>query len=288
MFSCRAKAVAIAILAAAIACSSSPRAGEYEASTAPDGRYLLRVYPKFFYTSAYFDDAGRARNLPDVSGLLYFELPVQVMYGITGSLSIGAIVPFGWTYQEEETRSDPVNRVAVREFWLTLQHKWLTFPFVSSSSLRVKVPLMEKKDWEDGLHIGDGQVDIFPAYHFDYFNQTHYWYVQFGAGYKFRMKKGGYKPCDEIRFYGQGGYELFPDLRMRFYLLADLVKFSNGDFPEVDREVFEHDGNLHSFGYGVSLWPRPTFRVELTTLGDWSGTNQYRGIRWEIGITKIL
>jgi hypothetical protein len=289
MFSCRTRAAAAIVFAAAsFLCASSPRAGEFEASTAPDGRYVLRVYPRFFFTSAYFDAGGRARNLPDVSGLLYFELPVQVMYGITGSLSIGAIVPFGWTYQEEETRSDAMNRVTVREAWFVLQHKWLTFPFVSSSSVRVKVPLAEKKEWENGLHIGDGQVDIFPAYHFDYFNQMHYWYVQLSAGYKFRLKKGDYKPCDEIRLYGQGGYELFPDLRMRFYLLADLVKFSNGDFPGDDLEVFEYDGNLHSFGYGVSLWPRPDFRVELTTLGDWSGTNQYRGIRWEIGFTKIL
>jgi hypothetical protein len=278
-------AVIVALLSAAASCAC---AGEFEASTAPDGRYLLRIYPKFFFASAYFSDDGRAHNLPGVSGLLYFELPVQVQYGVTGSLSIGAIVPFGWTYREQEALAGSDNRVAVRELWLSVQHKWLTFPFISSSSLRIKVPLANKKDWEDGLHIGDGQVDIYPVYHFDYFNQAHYWYVQFAAGYKYRFKKGSYKPLDETRFYGQGGYELFPDLRMRFYLLADLTRFANGAFPEGDRKVFEQDGSLHSFGYGVSLWPRPTFRVELTTAGDWSGTNQYRGVRWEIGITKIL
>lgn len=285
---CLRNACAAATFAVMLAIPLASHAGEYEASTAPDGQYLLRVYPKFYYTSAYFGDDGRARNLPDVSGLLYFELPVQVQYGITGSLSIGAIVPFGWTYEEEESRPEAVNRVAVREFWLTAQHKWLTFPFVSSSSVRVKVPLADKKDWEDGLHIGDGQVDIFPVYHFDYYNQRHFWYVQFAAGYKFRLKKGSYKPCDETRFYCQGGYELFPDLRMRFFLLADLVRYSNGEFPGDEVKVFERDGALHSYGYGVSLWPRPNFRVELTTLGDWSGSNQYRGIRWEIGITRIL
>ena len=268
--------------------AATARAGEFEASTAPDGRFLLRVYPKFYYASAYFNEDGRAHNLPDVSGLLYFELPVQVQYGVTGSLSVGMIVPLGWTYLEENDRPGALDRVAVREVWLTLQHKWLTFPFVSSSCLQVKLPVSDKKDWEDGLRIGDGQIDIFPAYHFDYFNRTQYWYVQLTAGYKFRLKEGDWKPNDEIRLYGQGGYELFPDIRMRFYLLADLVKFRNGEFPEGERTFFERDGDLHSFGYGVSLWPRPTFRVELTTLGDWSGVNQYRGIRWEIGFTKIL
>lgn len=288
MSSCRAAVVAGFVIVQLLAFLSSPRAGEFEASTAPDGRYLLRVYPKFYYTSAYFSADGRAHNLPDVSGLLYFELPVQVQYGVTGSFSVGMIAPLGWTYREEEGRPDALNRVAVRELWLTLQHRWLTFPFVSSSFLQVKVPIVGKKDWEDGLRIGDGQVDIFPAYHFDYYSRSHYWYIQFTAGYKYRFKKGDYKPSDETRLYARAGYELFPDLRMRFYLLADLVKFSNGKFPEADPKFFERDGNLHSFGYGVSLWPRPTFRVELTTLGEWSGTNQYRGIRWEIGFTKIL
>ena len=279
---------AIAILAAVLAFASFAHAGEFEASTAPDGRYLLRIYPKFFYTSAYFSPEGKAHNLDKVTGLLYFELPVQVQYGVTRSLSIGAIVPIGWTYEEEENRPDAFNRVTVREVWLTVQHKWITFPFISSSSLRVKIPLADKKDWEDGLRIGDGQVDVYPVYHFDYFNQRHYWYVQVAVGYKYRFKKGDYKPLDELRFYGQGGYELFPDLRMRFYLLADLTRFSNGDVPAGSPKFFERDGDLHSFGYGISLWPRPSFRVELTTLGDWSGTNQYRGVRWEIGFTKIL
>lgn len=276
----------IALISLTLAVVAS--AGEFEASTAPDGRYLLRIYPRVMYTSAYFSDDGRAHNLPGVTGLLYLEIPVQVQYGLTGALSIGAMVPFGWTYEEEEGRVHAVSRLAVREVWLTIQHRWLTFPFVSSSSLRIKVPLLDKREWEDGLHIGDGQIDVYPAYHFDYANQAHYWYVQLAAGYKYRMNKGSYKPLDEFRLNGQGGYELFPDLRMRFYLLADLTSFSNGKFPAGDRAVFEREGNLHSFGYGVSLWPRPTFRVELTTQGDWSGTNQYRGIRWEIGFVKIL
>jgi hypothetical protein len=284
----RGSRAAIAIIAAVLACATFARAGEFEASSAPDGRYLLRIYPKFFFTSAYFTPEGKAHNLEEVTGLLYFELPVQVQYGVTRSLSIGAIVPVGWTYEEEGNRPNSFNRVTVREVWLTVQHKWITFPFISSSSLRIKIPLAYKKDWEDGLRIGDGQVDIYPMYHFDYFNQRHYWYVQAAVGYKYRVKTESRKPLDELRFYGQGGYELFPDLRMRFYLIADLTRFSNGWFPPASTKFFERDGSLHSFGYGVSLWPRPSFRVELTTIGDWSGTNQYRGVRWEIGFTKIL
>lgn len=263
-------------------------AREFEASVAPDGRFLVKMYPKFFFTSAYFSDEGRACNLPGVTGLLYFELPLQVQYGLTGSLSIGAVLPVGWVYQEEELREDPLMRLHVRELWLTIQHRWLTFPFVSSSSVRIKVPLADKKDWEDGLRIGDGQVDVFPIYHFDYFSESMFWYVEFSIGYKYRLKSDDYKPLDELRFHARGGYELFQDLQMRFYLFADLTKFSNGEYPRQDRKFFQHDGTLHSFGYGVSLWPRPEFRVELTTGGDWSGSNQYRGIRWTIGVSRIF
>lgn len=277
---------AAALLTACIPAGLHAR--EFEASVAPEDRFLFKVYPKFFFTSAYFADDGRAYNLPGVTGLLYFELPLQVQYGITGSLSVGAILPIGWTYQEEEEREDPLSRLTVRECWLTIQHRWLTFPFVSSSSVRIKVPLADKKEWEDGLRIGDGQVDIFPIYHFDYFSTSMYWFVQFSLGYKYRFKKGDYKPLDELRFYARGGYELFPELRMRFYLYADLTEFSNGEYPAHDRKFFQHDGALHTFGYGVSLWPRPTFRVEMTTGGNWSGRNQYRGIRWIIGVTKIF
>ena len=179
-------------------CLFIPAAGamEYEASTAPDGKYVLKVFPKFYFTSAYFDDTGKARNLPDVTGLLYFELPIQVQYGVTGSLSLGAVLPIGISYMEEESRDDPRIKFGVREVWLTAQHRWLSCPVVSSFSLRLKMPLMDKAEWEDGLRIGDGQVDILPIYHFDYFNKSHFWYVQFSACYKYRFKKGNVKPLD--------------------------------------------------------------------------------------------
>jgi hypothetical protein len=264
------------------------RAMEFEASTAPAGQYLLKIYPNFYFTSAYFNDDGRARNLPDVTGLLYFEMPVNVQYGITGSFSVGAILPIGWTYQEMEERDDPISRLAVREFWVTLQHRWLTMPFISSSSLRVKFPLAEKEAWEDGLRIGDGQIDIFPAYYFEYLNGSHYWFINMSIGYKYRFKTSEYKPLDELKFYARGGYELFADLKMRFFLYADLTNFMNGEYHGDDLRFFEHNGCLHAYGYGISLWPRPTIRVEFVTGGDWSGRNQYRGIRWLIGITKVI
>jgi hypothetical protein len=264
------------------------RALEFEASTAPDGQYLLKVYPNFYFTSAYFNDDGKAMNLPDVTGLLYFELPVYVQYGVTGSFSVGAILPIGWTYQETEEREDPNSRLAVRELWLTLQHRWITKPFVSSSSIRIKLPLADKEEWEDGLRIGDGQVDILPAYHFEYLSPSHYWFINMSIGYKYRFKTSEYKPLDELKFYVRGGYELFADLKMRFFLYADMTRFMNGEYHGDDLQFFEHDGCLHSYGYGISLWPRPTFRVEFVTGGDWSGRNQYRGIRWLIGVTKVI
>lgn len=278
----------VPLLAAAAAPPSPAAATQFEASLAPRGRYVLKVYPTFFFTSAFFSDDGKARHLPGVTGLLYFELPVQVQYGVTGSLSVGAVLPVGWSYQEEDLRPDPVNNMTVRDFWITVQHRWLTFPFVSSSSLRVKIPVADKKEWEDGLRVGDGQVDLYPAYHFDYFDEKRYWYLSGSIGYNYRFKSGGTKPFDELSVYAQGGYELFPDLRMRFYLYADLTDFRNGEFNGGSLRFFEHEGSLHHFGYGVSLWPRPTLRLELATGGDWSGTNQYRGIRWTAGVTKIL
>ena len=276
--------VAIIIMVA----PANVRATEFEASTAPDGQYLLKIYPNFYFTSAYFSNEGKAMNLPGVTGLLYFELPIQIQYGVTGSFSVGAILPIGWSYQEEEDREDPVSNLAIREFWLTLQHRWITMPFVSSSSIRVKIPLADKAEWEDGLRIGDGQVDILPAYHFDYLSSTYYWFINLSIGYKYRFKTNDYKPLDELMFYSRGGYELFADLKMRFFIYADLTKFMNGEFHGDDLKFFEHDGSLHAFGYGISLWPRPTIRVEFVTGGDWSGRNQYRGIRWLIGITKVI
>jgi hypothetical protein len=261
---------------------------EFEASTAPDNRYVIKVYPHFFYTSAYFTGEGKASNLDETSGLLHFRVPANIQYGITGAFSIGGVVPIDWTYREEDDSPETVDRLTIHELWVTMQYRCLTCPFIVAASLRTKIPLAGKEPWEDGLRIGDDQIDLFPVAHFDYFSSTHYWYVQLASGYKYRFKKGEVKPHDEFRFYLRGGYELFPDLRMRFYLYADLTQFINGEYPEEDLKFYEKDGDLHTFGYGVSLWPRPTFRVDITTGGDWSGTNRYRGMHWIIGFTKIL
>lgn len=266
------------------------QAGEFDASVAPDGRYLLRLNPKIYFTSAYFSDDGKPANLDTVTGLLYFEVPVHVQYGLSGALSVGVIVPLGWTYQEirSDIRPDPIHRLAIRELWLTVQHRWLTLPFISSSSLRIKIPLSKKKDWEDGLRIGDGQVDVYAIYYFDYFSKTRYWYTELMIGYKYRFKTGKIKPLDELNFKSQLGYELIPDLQVRFFLYADLTEFQNGKFEEDTLEFFEQEGRLRSFGYGLSLWPRPSLRLEMATGGDWFGRNQYRGMRWMVGITKII
>ena len=206
----------------------------------------------------------------------------------SGSFSVGTIVPLGWTYEEEEGRTESRDRFAVREIWFTLKYRWLTLPLIASSAVRVKVPISDKEPWEDGLRIGDGQVDLFPICHWDYFDKTRYWYVQLSAGYNYRFKNGDIKPFDELVFSGRAGYELFPDLRMRFHLCTDLTRFMNGDYPDQNRKFYEKEGDLHTFGYGISLWPRPTFRLEITTSGDWSGTNRYRGMTWGIGFTKIF
>ena len=127
-------------------------AGEFDASVVPEGRYLLRIYPKVYFTNAYFSDGGRALNSETITSLLYCELPVHLQYGLTGSLSIGAIIPLGWTYQElrPDLNSASASSLTVRELWLTVQHKWWAFWFISSSSVRVKIPLAKKSSWEDG------------------------------------------------------------------------------------------------------------------------------------------
>ncbi|MFC1477504.1 hypothetical protein ACFL6L_03445 [candidate division KSB1 bacterium] len=265
-------------------------AQEFGASTPQKGMYLLKIFPKIFYTSAYFSDAGKAMNLPTVTGLLYLEVPVQVQYGLSGALAVGAIVPFGWTYQEilPTIREDPINRFTVREVWLTVQHRWWTIPFISSSSLRVKIPLADKEDWEDGLRIGDGQVDVFPVYYFDYYNNTNYWFTKFNIGYKYRFKNDDIKPFDELNFKAVLGYEVWERPKLDFFIYADLTRFRNGDFGEINREFFEEEGSLHTYGYGVSLEPYTLMQIYIATAGDWSGRNQYRGMRWTLGIRKAL
>jgi hypothetical protein len=262
-------------------------AQEFGASTAPKGVFLFKCYPKVFYGSAYFSGEGKALNLEDITGLLYWEIPLQVQYGLTNSLNVGIIVPVGWTYQElrPELRENPIHRWAVRELWLTVQHRWWTFLFFSSSSLRVKIPLAEKKDWEDGLQIGDGQVDIYPIYYIDI--ESEYWYTELSAGYKYRFTEDGTKPFDEVKFKFLGGHRLLIQPDMRFYVYADLTKFWNGDFGEDDLSFFEHEGRLATFGYGVSMSPIHNVRLDIETAGDWAGRNQYRGMRWTVGFTII-
>ncbi len=277
-----------AALAILMLLTSNPAAREFEASTAPDKKFVLKLFPKIYFASAYFNDSGKMTQIPNVPGILYAELPVHVQYGVTGSFSVGGILPLGMTYQEEVTRADPVARFTVREVWLTLQHRWLTFPFISSSSLQIKLPLRDKKNWEDGLKIGDGQIDLFPVFHSGYFNQSKHFYLQYSAGYKFRLKNKDYKPHDEIKLYSLAGIELFSELQVRFFMFSDLTWFRNGEYPGRNVPFFEQEGYLATLGYGVSLWPRPTFRIEVETAGDLVGRNHYRGIRWIIGTTKIF
>jgi len=265
---------------------------EWEASVPPVKKYLFKFYPKIFFTSAFFSENGKALNLPEVTGLLYLEAPIHVQYGYTKSLAFGAVLPIGWTYQEKLTTEspDPITRtrLTIRELWLTIQHRWWTVPFISSSSIRIKIPLASKKDWEDGLRIGDNQIDIYPIYYFSYFSKNRYWYTDTSIGYKFRFKKDDIKPFDELNFRSVLGYELIPDFQLRFYLYTDLTAFRNGEFDPDTIKFFQNEGSLHTFGYGLSMWLRPETRLEISTGGDWSGRNQYRGMRWTIGIVKII
>jgi hypothetical protein len=176
----------------------------------------------------------------------------------------------------------------VREVWLTLQHRWLTIPFISSSSIRVKIPLSDKEEWEDGLRIGDGQVDVFPVYYFDYFSQEHYWFAELALGYKYRFKRGAFKPHDELNVRAIVGFEIWGRPKMDVFVLADLTRFRNGEYDASNPAFFEEEGSLHTLGYGVSFEPYPLGQIYIETAGDFSGRNRYRGMRWTAGIRQPL
>jgi hypothetical protein len=72
-------------------------AQEFSAAAPPKGRFLLRAFPKAFFTSACFSEEGKALNLDTVRGLLYVEFPVQVQYGLPWGFSLGGALPLGWT-----------------------------------------------------------------------------------------------------------------------------------------------------------------------------------------------
>lgn len=266
----------------------SAPAQEYSAAAPPRGRFLLRSFPKAFLTSAYFSDEGRALNLDTVTGLLYVELPVQVQYGLPWGFSLSGTLPLGWSYQEvvPEVRKDPVHRFAVREAWLMLQHRWWTLHFTSASLLRLKIPLAHKKYWEDGLRIGDGQVDLHPAYIFDYRSVTRYWLTELEIGYKYRFKGGDGQPQDELNLRSTLGFELWGRPRMDVFVFGDFTRFLNGDYGDRELRFFKRDGSLHTLGYGVALEPYPLGQGYVSTAGDFSGRNRYRGMRWTLGFRR--
>jgi hypothetical protein len=261
-------------------------AQEYQASTPPAGRFFLRVFPEVFFTNAYFNEDGKAVNLDSVTGLLHAELPLNLQYGVTGALAVGAILPVTFTYQEVEPRirSDAIHRFWLPEGWLTLQYRFWTLPFIASAGLKVKIPLMDKEDWEDGLRIGDGQVDLAPVLHVDYQSPTRYWFVRLTAGYKYRFKSGSEKPFDEWNLRTLLGFELWDRPKIDLFGFADLTAFRNGDYGSEDLRFFEQEGSLHTLGYGMSMEPYPMGQIYIETAGDFSGRNRYRAMRWRVGL----
>jgi hypothetical protein len=266
------------------------RGQEYQASTPPEGRFLLRVFPKVFFASAYFDENGKARNLDGVTGLLHAEFPVNLQYGVTGALAVGAVLPVALTYQEvdPDVRSDPIHRFWMPEGWLTLQYRFWTLPFIASVGLRVKIPLMDKRDWEDGLRIGDGQVDISPVLHIDYQSPTRYWFTRLTGSYKHRFKSGDEKPFDEWMLRAMLGLELWDRPKIDLFGFADLTAFRDGDFGSGELAFFEREGSLHTLGYGVSFEPYPLGQIYVETAGDYSGRYRYRAMRWRVGFRHPL
>ncbi|MFC1554393.1 hypothetical protein ACFL7D_07155 [candidate division KSB1 bacterium] len=298
MYLCKSKnhkflRTAIILLILTVFCPFSSYSQEFGASVAPPEGYLIKFYPKVYLTSAYFSDKGKALNLTEVTQLIYIETPVYIQYGLTNSISVGVILPPAYSYQEilPDLRWDPIDRYSVKELWLTLQHRYLTFltmggELIAASSIRIKIPLAKKKDWEDGLRVGDDQFDIYPVYYFDYSSKAG-WYTENAIGYKFRLKKGSIKPFDELTFRSELGFELFPAFQFRTFIYTDMTRFRNGEFSEDNRKFFENEGSLHTWGYGVSIWPSQNSQIYIATGGDWSGRNQYRGMHWTVGLTLL-
>jgi hypothetical protein len=149
-------------------------------------------------------------------------------------------------------------------------------------------PLAHKEDWEDGLRIGDGQVDLHPAYIFDYRSVTRYWFTELEVGYKYRFRGGDGKPPDELNLRWIVGFELWGRPRMDVFASGDFTRLRNGDYGDRELRFFERDGSLHTLGYGVALEPYPLGQVYVSTAGDFSGRNRYRGMRWTMGFRRAF
>ena len=57
------------------------------------------MYPKFFVTSARFNDSGKAISLADISQISYIDMPFELYYGLTLSLMAGILLPVGYLYR---------------------------------------------------------------------------------------------------------------------------------------------------------------------------------------------
>jgi hypothetical protein len=264
-------------------------AREFDASTIRRGEHLLKIYPEILFTSAGFDSEGRSIIFPETSGLTRVELRFGMYRGITDNLMAGIILPLGYT---RKTYSPHLHRgrdtcIGWREIWLLIQHQWIRLPVISSSSLRVKIPITDEKPFEKGLSIGGGQIDLYPVYYFD-MPPRHGRSIYFKSqiGYKYRIKKGDTKPSDEFKAILESGYELIPEVRLRLFTFSDYTRFFGGKVK--GERTLGTSGYVYTIGYGVEIWPRPGWSMEMSTGGDLMGKNQFRGMTWVIGMGYLF
>jgi hypothetical protein len=272
----------VLILALGLTSSNCP-AVQFDASVPPRGAFYLKMYPRFFVTSAKFDDLGRPINFSHLSTLTYVDTPLELYCGITDSLMAGILLPVGYI-RRNYVSGEISSATQIGNPWLIVKHQFWSEVLYAASSLRVKLPITEIEPLEEGFDIDDKQIDIYPVYYIDW-QMPLGTYIYGQIGYKYRMKSGKIKPSDEMRIVVETGYAVVPDI-IRIFTFSDFTKFFGGEINgEVDRSSV---GYLYTIGAGVRFFLRRNLRVEIFTSADPYGRNRFRGIGGCAGIGCVF
>ena len=274
--------VVFAAVSASVLSPSDCTAVRFDASVPPKGAWYVKTYPKFFATSAHFNDSGRAISLAGVSQMTYIDTPLEIYYGVSPSLMAGVMLPLGYV-REAYDLAGSSSATRLGNPWLIVKHQFWSEVVVAASSLRIKIPITEADALLAGFDRDDKQIDLYPIYYMDW-QMSLGTYVYGQIGYKYRMKNGDVKPSDELKLVVETGYAIVPGI-VRMFTFSDFTKFFAGN---VDGETDElSSGYLYRIGAGVRFFVGRNLRVEVFTNADPLGRNQFRGIGGCLGIGYV-
>jgi len=274
--------VSLAVVSASGLSPSDCTAVQFDASAPPQGAWYFKMYPRFFVTSAHFDDSAKAINLAHVSQITYIDTPLEIYYGVTPSFMAGVLLPLGYL-RESYIAPGSSSTTRLGNPWLIVKHQFWSEVVCAASSLRIKLPIAEADPLGEGLDTDDKQIDLYPVYYIDW-QMSLGTYIYGQIGYKYRMKHDDIKPSDELRLVVETGYAIVPGI-VRMFTFSDFTKFFAGT---VDDEVDElSSGYLYRIGAGVRFFVGRNVRVEVFTNADPMGRNQFRGIGGCLGIGYV-